>query len=78
MNPTLLAAALGVALGFAGLLAADRMLEQPPPQQTFPILEQFPNVLLKTHDGRTVRFYDDLIKGKTVGLNFMYVRCKDF
>ena len=36
----------------------------------------FPNVLLKTHDGRRVRFYDDLIKDKIVLLNFMYVKCE--
>jgi len=36
----------------------------------------FPNVLLKTHDGRRVRFYDDLLKDKIVLLNFMYVKCE--
>jgi len=35
----------------------------------------FPNVLLTTHDGRKVRFYDDLIKDKIVVINFMYVKC---
>ena len=35
----------------------------------------FPNLLLTTHDGRKVRFYDDLIKDKIVLLNFMYVKC---
>jgi protein SCO1/2 len=37
----------------------------------------FPNVLLQTHEGRTVRFYDDLIKDKVVMINFMYTRCAD-
>lgn len=36
---------------------------------------RFPNVLLKTHDGRSVRFYDDLLSGRRVVLNFMYVEC---
>ena len=40
--------------------------------------DRFPNVQLKTHDGRTVRFYDDLIKDKIVALNFMYVACTKF
>src|SRR5579859_2891626 len=36
----------------------------------------FPNVLLTTQDGRTVRFYDDLIKGKIVAINFIYAHCE--
>lgn len=35
----------------------------------------FPNVLLTTHTGKQVRFYDDLIKDKIVVINFMYVKC---
>lgn len=35
----------------------------------------FPNLLLTTHEGRKVRFYDDLIKDKIVVINFMYVKC---
>jgi protein SCO1/2 len=37
----------------------------------------FPNVELKTHDGKTVRLYDDLLKGKTVAVNLIYTDCKD-
>lgn len=37
----------------------------------------FPNVPLITHDGKVVRFYDDLVKDKTVLINFMYARCGD-
>ena len=36
----------------------------------------FPNVLLTTHEGKKVRFYDDLIKDKIVVINFMYVKCE--
>jgi protein SCO1/2 len=36
-----------------------------------------PNVDLVTHEGRKVRFYDDLVKDKTVLLNFMYTKCVD-
>jgi protein SCO1 len=36
----------------------------------------FPNVELITQDGKTVRFYDDLIKGKTVALELIYTTCK--
>ena len=35
----------------------------------------FPNLLLTTHEGKKVRFYDDLIKDKIVLINFMYVKC---
>ena len=37
----------------------------------------FPNVPLITHDGRTVRFFDDLIEGRVVALNFIYTTCPD-
>lgn len=37
----------------------------------------FPNVELVTHEGKKVRFYDDLLKGKIVVLNLMYARCTD-
>jgi len=35
----------------------------------------FPNLPLVTHEGKEVRFYDDLIKDKIVLLNMMYARC---
>ena len=35
----------------------------------------FPNLPLVTHEGRRVRFYDDVIKDKVVLLNFMYADC---
>ena len=37
----------------------------------------FPNVDLVTQDGRKVRFYDDVIKGKVVAINFIYTKCPD-
>lgn len=37
----------------------------------------FPNVPLQTQDGKTVRFYDDLIKDKKVLINFMFATCDD-
>jgi protein SCO1 len=36
----------------------------------------FPNVVLTTHEGKKVRFYDDLVKDKIVLINFMYVKCE--
>ena len=35
----------------------------------------FPNVPLRTHDGRTVRFYDDLVEGRKVIINFTFTSC---
>jgi protein SCO1/2 len=37
----------------------------------------WPNVTLVTQDGRKVRFYDDVIKGKVVAINFIYTTCPD-
>ena len=37
----------------------------------------FPNVELVTHEKRTVRFYDDLLKDRIVVFNFFYVGCGD-
>src|SRR5262245_8143372 len=36
----------------------------------------FPNVPLITQDGKTVYFYDDLLKGKIVAINLIYTSCK--
>src|SRR5690242_19467161 len=35
----------------------------------------FANVPLITQDGKVVRFYDDLLKGKAVVINLIYTRC---
>jgi protein SCO1/2 len=37
----------------------------------------FPNIPLTTQDGKTVHFYDDLLKDKKVVINFIYTRCGD-
>ena len=39
--------------------------------------EYFSNVALLTQDGRRVRLYDDLLKGRTVLINFFYANCRD-
>lgn len=40
-----------------------------------PRADYFPNVLLDTHDGRKLRFYDDIVHGKVVVFNMMYSIC---
>jgi protein SCO1 len=37
----------------------------------------FPNVPLVTQDGKKVRFFDDLIKGKVVAINFIFTGCSE-
>ncbi len=39
--------------------------------------DYFPNVILTTQDGKQVRFYDDLLKGKSVAINVIYTNCTD-
>ncbi len=39
--------------------------------------EWFTNVEVSTHDGQTFRFYDDLLKGKIVLVNFFYTDCDE-
>jgi protein SCO1/2 len=36
----------------------------------------FPNVVLRTHHGKRVRFYDDLMKDRSVAINVMYAGCE--
>lgn len=53
-----------------------------PPDETFkphrasPGPAVFTNALLTTHEGKQVRFYDDLIKGRQVLINMMYATCE--
>lgn len=37
----------------------------------------FPNVELLTQDGKAVRFYEDLLRGKSVAINLIYTDCKE-
>jgi protein SCO1/2 len=84
VNGTLLGILGGVAFGAGGLVVANSLLgaDRDPPvpgwSASVDSLERFPNVELQTHEGETVRFYDDLIRGKVVALNFMYTSCKGF
>lgn len=34
-----------------------------------------PDVEVTTHEGKKVRFYSDLVKGRTVAVNFIYTSC---
>lgn len=75
--------ASGAALGAATLAAtppfspsagARRATDLPPVERR---RRRFVNAVLRTQDNTVVRFYDDLLKDKTVLVNFMYSRCTD-
>ena len=36
----------------------------------------FPDFVLRTHENKPVRFYTDLVKGKIVVINMIYVQCE--
>src|SRR5262245_12801329 len=38
----------------------------------------FPDVEVVTHEGKTLRFYDDLIKDKVFVISFIFTTCRDF
>jgi protein SCO1/2 len=75
--------ATGATLGLAALAALPEVFATPHratpkiADHTARSKRDFPNVPLLTHEGKVVHFYDDLIKNKTVMINFMYVRCGD-
>ena len=51
--------------GFAARLPGREILRR----------RSFPNVVLTSHQGKQVKFYDDLLKDKIVILNLMYASC---
>ena len=67
---------LGLPLALAATQAAGAAQETPR-QSRAARMGFMPNVPLVTHTGRHVRFYDDLIRDRTVLLNFFLVQCTD-
>jgi len=66
-------------VGGAAAWAEKRGSERPPQKLSGRERIQrhhLPNVELIAHDGRRVRFYDDLVKDKKVIINFMYANCQ--
>ena len=73
-----------LALGAGGLAAAfaagwtsrrDTAVAAAPPRQRTG--DRLPDVPLVTHEGRHVRFYSDLVRGRVVLLNMMYAQCNN-
>ncbi len=64
----------GSATGAPAPAAVDRVQAQ---ARESARLRYFPNLTLRTQDDKEVRFYDNLIKGKIVTINFFYAKCED-
>ena len=73
-------------VALAAVVAAIAFWRGPPPvearfgstSQATPWGQEYlPNLPVVDQDGRTYRFYDDLIKGKRVIINFVYTGCSD-
>jgi protein SCO1 len=65
--------------GFFTGFASDKPPDEPHlPHVGSPGTAIFTNALLRTHENKQVRFYDDLIRGKQVMINLMYASCEGF
>jgi len=76
-----LVAALGAAPFVVPLLAKAQTLDAPSKFKVIDSRERirqryFPNLVLTSHEGKKVRFYDDLVKDKIVVFNMFYARCE--
>lgn len=76
-----LVAALGAAPFSVPLLTKAEALDTNPKFKNISSRERirqryFPNLLLTTHEGRKVKFYDDLVKDKIVIFNMFYAKCE--
>jgi len=61
---------------FLGLMTAPLVCTWPAAAAQAPARTgYFPNVVLRTHEGKRARFYDDLLKGKVATINFMFTTC---
>jgi protein SCO1/2 len=77
MEARILAARLIQAL-LMGLLLSGSLLLSANSSIAAPLgADYFPNAILTNQDGKKLRFYDDVIKGKVVSINFMFTSCGD-
>jgi protein SCO1/2 len=73
---TWLAALAAAPLAGAVLGWSERKRWQPGAPRELIRRHHFPDCELVTHEGRSVRFYTDLIRDKKVVVNFMYAHCR--
>jgi protein SCO1/2 len=69
MMKTLHMAVAVMALWVAPAFAADQ------PSAAQAMRKYFPNVELKTAEGNSLRFYDDVVKGKVLLIQWMFTQC---
>jgi protein SCO1 len=74
MNRKTVSKVLHVLTALAGVLSL--LLIQPVSAENRWGANYFPNIQLTTQDDKTVRFYDDLIKGRVVAINLIYTHCE--
>jgi cytochrome oxidase Cu insertion factor (SCO1/SenC/PrrC family) len=83
--------AVGIVLALVLVMVAapvtfggDRNQAVPDPTKEFQaytrraLRDHFPNVALVNQDKKTVHFYDDVIKGKVVMIQFMFANCQRY
>lgn len=70
---TLLAGVGAAALGWMALQRP--MPDARPARPTSRSHDSIPNPLVTTHEGRSVRFYDDLVRDKVVAISMTYAQC---
>lgn len=76
MNRAIALAVTAIALAFGLADIAQAQQTQPAAQPGWHG-DYFPNIVLQDHDGKSVRFYDDLIRNKVVAINFIFTECTD-
>ncbi|WP_309683786.1 SCO family protein [Polaromonas sp.] len=59
----------------APVLAASGATPAASAARAGPRADYFPNTMVQTHDGKKLRFYDDVVRGKIVVFNMMYSVC---
>ena len=63
--------------GAVSLIGCAALRREPGSPRAVAHRGRIPNVPVQTHDGRTVRFYDDLVRHRIVTVNFMYAECRN-
>ena len=66
----------GFGVAALGAMAFQRsLLDREPVPQRAPGTGRLPNPTVFTHEGRAVKFYDDLIRDKVVAISMTYAQC---
>ena len=68
-------AVAGASLLTIGILSLPLGLE--PSESDSSSFNRLPNAILQSQDGKSYRFYDDLVKDKIVAINFFYTECRN-